>query len=152
MKILIVYGTYSGSTLVVAEKIKELLTEDNHEVDIKDVMNTIPQDLSSYEVVFLGSCTWQFEKKDGQPHMGYAMFRGNLKNIFFEDKYFAVFALGDENYLNYCAAADYLLDCIKDLKATNLISPLRINQYYMHEEENNRIISHWVDNIRSKLR
>lgn len=151
MKVLIAYATYSGSTLMVAQKVKEILENHHYLTDIKDVMELKPQDLAPYDVILLGSCTWKFETKDGQPHLGFIKFRENIQNTNLQDKYFAAFATGDENYLHFCSAADYLSECIRDLKGKELISPLRINQYYFHEEENNQIVKHWVDNVCGRL-
>ena len=59
MKVLILYGTYSGSTLVVAEEIKKKISERFPNVTLKDVTQASPSDLNNFDLIVLGSCTWE---------------------------------------------------------------------------------------------
>ncbi|MHA1144543.1 MAG: flavodoxin family protein [Candidatus Helarchaeota archaeon] len=53
MKILVTYYTQTGNTEIMAKKIEEALN--SHDVTVKEVKNTDPNEISQYDLVFLGT-------------------------------------------------------------------------------------------------
>ena len=56
MKTGIFYGSATGTTAQIAEKIGKLLNVDS--ADIHDVANTAPSEVGKYDVLIMGSSTW----------------------------------------------------------------------------------------------
>lgn len=56
MKTGIFYGSATGTTAHIAEKIGKLLNVDS--ADIHDVANTVPSEVGKYDVLIMGSSTW----------------------------------------------------------------------------------------------
>jgi flavodoxin len=52
-----------------------------------------------------------------------------LKGRKFNNKKFAVFGLGDANYMRFCAAADHLEHFVKEAEGRQLIPSLRIDSF-----------------------
>lgn len=150
MRILIVYATYSGSTLLAAEEMARVLGK-IHEVKLINVMNVDPNELSPYDVIILGSCTWMHEKKDGQLHIGFIRFSEQLKGRSYPGKRFAVYGLGDSNFLHFCEATRYLDALVRSVQGTEVVNPLRINRFYFNEDENRKRIREWTEELNTKL-
>lgn len=150
MKVMIVYGTYSGGTLHIAEEIKSVL-QSRHEVKLYNVMDVKPYEFKSYDLIILGSCSWLQDNKDGQPHQGFITLFDALRSQTFADKRFAIFGLGDSHYLHFCGAVGYLSTLVENLKGRNLINPLRIDRYYFNEMENIQSARKWAEELDRKL-
>lgn len=107
MKILVAYATMSGTTLMVAEAIKTKLDEvGGHEVEVKDMMDMQPAEILNYELVFLGSSTWD----DGRYNDVSRLFFGLLhdSNIDLSSIKLAIFGLGDQFYPHFCQVVDLM--------------------------------------------
>ena len=146
MKVLILYGTYSGSTLVVAEEIKKKISERFPNVTLKDVTQASPSDLNNFDLIVLGSCTWEraADKKDGQLHVGFEEFVDKSKNMDLSGKKFLVFGLGDAEYLHFCRAADYLASFVTTVKGDLLAEPLKLDRVYFNEHDAVMKTDEWV--------
>lgn len=151
MKILLVYASYSGTTFTVANMIKDTLIQAKFEVTIKTAQETIPEDFQLYDAVILGSCTWELEGKDGQLHADFVTLINKFEGKTFAGKKFAVFGLGDSSYVNFCRAADYLEEFITKLQGTKIIDSLRIDNFYMNQDENTQKIKSWNEELLIKL-
>ncbi len=107
MKILVAYATMSGTAMLVAQAIENKLNEvGGHQVEVKDMMELQPADLLNYELVFLGSSTWD----DGRYNDVSREFFGKLHeaNIDLSAIKLAVFGLGDQFYPHFCEVVDLM--------------------------------------------
>lgn len=87
----IFYGSSSGNTKAVAEKIAKALGIDGH--DVRDVAGAKPEDLAGYEVLLLGSSTWGL----GDLQDDFADFIRPLSTVDLSGKQVAVFGCGDSS-------------------------------------------------------
>jgi menaquinone-dependent protoporphyrinogen oxidase len=55
MKALVVYGTRYGTAAEIAEEIARVIKEEGNETDLLDVRSIKDQDVSSYDLVVVGS-------------------------------------------------------------------------------------------------
>lgn len=102
MRVAIAYLSYSGNTEETAELIQERLVSRGYSVDMHRIGIDAPIDPSSYDIVFLGTFTWENgrtpdEVKDFILEIGY-----KPNNI-------AVFGTGDTQFAYYCGAVDKLV-------------------------------------------
>ena len=149
MKILVLYATYSGGTQKVAETITDFLQKAGNTVTLKNVADSKPSEMTQFDLILLGSCTWErtSDKKDGQLHLSFETFLTESYGMTFPNKHFAVFALGDKNYLHFCRAADYLSEFIHTIQGKEVITPLRVDSFFFNEEHNTSQIKTWVDKL-----
>jgi len=90
MKIGLFYGSDTGNTEEVAEKMEKLIGEEN--VDVLSIGEATNSDIEKYELLILGTSTWY----DGELQSEWDDFLLNLDDIDFTGKTVALFGLGDQ--------------------------------------------------------
>ncbi len=151
MNVLLVYATNSSGTQAVSEIIGQAMRQAGHRVVTKRAYEPGANDFIHYDLVILGSCTW--ERFDGkvrlegqlQQHM-YALVQ-QLQGHTFRQQKFAVFGLGDSSYTSFCAAADHLEKFVQHLGGTTLVPTLRIDSYFFDLIENRRRAEDWAQKL-----
>lgn len=138
-KILIIYGTTTGNTEVVAQKVADQLRMAKQTVDLENVTEIIPEKLNEYEIIFFGSSTWD----DGQLQSDVAEFveKCQIKNITLANKKLAIFALGDSGYPHFCASAELLANAFSQAQ---LLNPTLKLDGFPDFPENQSNIDSWV--------
>ena len=91
MKTGIFYGSATGTTAQIAEKIGKLLNVDS--ADIHDVANTAPSEVGKYDVLIMGSSTWG----DGELEDDWYDFIAGVEALDLKGKKVALFGCGDES-------------------------------------------------------
>ncbi|MGM0471467.1 MAG: flavodoxin [Bacillota bacterium] len=107
---IVVYGTTTGNTEELATDITEEL-ENSYEVTTKDVANTEVEELNKYDLIILGSSTWDA----GELQEDFVPFYEELADANLNGKQGAVFGPGDTAYPDFCAAVDMLEERLSDL-------------------------------------
>lgn len=141
--ILIVYGSTTGNTEMVAEQISNKLEE--HSPKMQDVTDTTPEELAQYDTIIVGSSTWD----DGLLQTDFRDFVDGL-NVDLNGKKLAAFGLGDTNYPEFCKAAEILQETFTKLGAQSMIEPLKIDGF-PDETENEQKIDQWCEQIKTQL-
>jgi flavodoxin len=156
MKILVVYGTNSGGTLLAAEQFAGLATEKGHQANLARADTVEPKKLTSYDLVVLGSCTWEDaegpKRLEGQLQYHMAQFAKRLEGLSFPRTAFAVFGLGDHLYENRAAAADLLEALVHRVGGHLIGQPLKILGYYVDRSKNEKQVRTWAASILLKLK
>lgn len=147
MRILLVYGTNSGGTQDVSNRIAAVLRQAGHQVRVARASIPAIPSFSRYDLVLLGSCSWLRQEGsqalEGQLQEHMYAFTKRLETQQFVDRPFAIFALGDSSYTHFCGAADHLEDFVKRVGGRLLLPPLRIDGYYFALDENRRRADRW---------
>ena len=159
MDVLIVYGTYSGGTFEVAKEVESLLKEKGHKTTLQNIIGTsstgayefrgddLLEQMKSQDLVILGSCTWFEDGAEGQMHSGFRSFEKKIANKSFNDMKFAIYGLGDSNYIHFCGAVDHLEKLVTGRQG-NLVNPsLRIDRYYTNTKEVSENLKIWVEKL-----
>jgi flavodoxin I len=89
-KIGLFYGSDTGCTEEIANKIQELIGEDT--IELIDVFDASTDDFEKYDQLILGLSTWY----DGQLQSDWESFFDDFKTIDFTGKTVALFGLGDQ--------------------------------------------------------
>lgn len=153
MKTLIVYGTNSGGTFRASELIRDVLVDQGHTVTLQPAKTTDPNDLGTFDLVILGSCTWDYfkgqERREGWPQEHMVELQDKLlqANKIFPGHRFAVFGLGDSSYTVFCGAVDHLIQLVNDLGGELIGEPLRIDGFFFHPEENEQRLRDWATTV-----
>jgi flavodoxin I len=150
MNILITYATNSGSTYLVAKYIADRLEEHHHQVNLVNVIETAIEDLTNYDLVFLGSNSWDFDRKEGQPHHAFIQFLDQAKDINLAGRKYILFGCGDRSYQYFCGSLTIIGDFITQHGGEILATPLKINQYYFSDPNQiHQQIDDWLSQVES---
>lgn len=148
MNILLVYATNSGSTFLVSEYIQQFLQNKQHSVTVKQFKEIQPNHFEGFDLIVMGSPSWDYKKKEGMPHHDVMAFIEGNPEINFEGKKFAFFGLGDKNYAYFTGAVDHILQFVKSHGGQISTPPLRINRFYFNDQELiSRDIGQWVEGL-----
>ena len=148
MNTLIIYATYSGSTMMAAQTLGQALQQAGQLVELKMALDTQAADLQSAELVVLASPSWDYSGEEGMPHDDFMTMIEKFGETEFEDQAFAILGLGDSNYNKFCGAVDYLTQWIDRIGGKLIGQPLKIDQYFMNEQKANEAIQTWASTLK----
>lgn len=121
----IVYGSSTGNTASIAEKIGALLRKAGHEVVVEDAATVQATGLAAgYDALFLGCSAWgedTLELQDDFIPLFEHMDDMGLKGV-----KLAAFASGDSSYEHYCGAVDAIEARGKELGAVLIAEGLKV--------------------------
>lgn len=145
-KVLIVFGSTSGNTEMVSEKVKEQLTE--HEVEMKNVLEASVDELSNFDVLLMGSSTWN----DGELQDDFVPFQMELESDEpdLSGKKYAAYGCGESVYEHFCGAVDILEKTMDKAGAEKVAEGLKIDGY-PDEDENVEKINEWVEKVKAAI-
>ncbi len=156
MKTIIVYASNSGNTLAASRHISDVLTRAGHDVTIRNVAETDPDELAGYGLRILGCPSWLRQTPEGplegqlqQQWYDFAeTLRGSPAKANLSEKPFAVFAMGRHEYTHFCGAADKLEELVGQLGGMLVIDSLRVDGFVQHNTEQ---IEQWADRLATKM-
>lgn len=110
-KIGLFYGSDTGTTEEIVEKIKDTFTK---EINLHNIAQCSKEDMEKYDKLILASSTWG----DGDLQADWEDFENNLENIDFSNKTVALVGLGDQEGYDdsFCNALGHLYNHVKDAK------------------------------------
>jgi flavodoxin I len=147
MKTLLIYATYSGSTLEVSNFIAGQFIQKKIHITIKDARDIEPEIYKNYDLILLGSPTWG----EGEAHELFKRLFEKSENKKFPQKKFAVFGLGDTSYQIFCGAADSLEEYVQKIEGKIIIETLKINNFYFNQNEELPKITSWVKKMLASI-
>jgi len=109
-KIGLIYGSSTGNTENIVQKLTNILGSDN--LDVKEVSQTNFKEISSYEKLILASSTWGA----GDLQSDWEEFEEQLDNVNFSGKTVALLGLGDQKRFGdtFCEALSLLHEKTQD--------------------------------------
>ncbi|NVJ54107.1 MAG: flavodoxin [Campylobacteraceae bacterium] len=121
------YGSDTGTTEEVAEKIKDTFSK---EIELHNIADSSKEDVEKYDKLILASATWG----SGDLQADWEDFENNLQEIDFSSKTIALVGLGDqETYTDtFCNALGNLYSYVK---AGNVVGRTSTDGYYFDESE-----------------
>ena len=146
MKVLILYGSTTGNTEMVAEQIQDIMAD--HDVELMDVAEASADVFNDYDNIIAASSTWD----DGLLQQDFRDFAKNLREAKpdLSSKKVAIVGLGDSNYPDFCEAAPLLEKLFSELGATQVGNSLKIDGF-PDEEENEQKVEDWAETISQKM-
>lgn len=143
MNILLVYATYSNSTYEVATHLQQVLEGLGDTVTVQLASETKAEDFSDFDTVVFASPSWDYNGKEGQPHEDFAPLLESLSTADVSSLKYAICGTGDSSYTHFCGAVDVIEAALKTTPATKCHESLRIDNYYLQEEENKALVADW---------
>lgn len=147
MRILVAYATNSSGTQTVSDIITDNLLLQNHTVTHNDIRDVKKEELPSYDLIILGSPSWNYNKLEGQPHEFFTNFFEENKDLQLPGKKFAVFGLGDTAYMTFCGAVTHLEEFVTKVGGQLVTPSLKIDGFYFHQQENSKKAATWTQNL-----
>ena len=120
MQAIIIYGTSTGSTELLAGYISDGIKQAGIDVVIRNVIDTDVDDMQDYDIIFLGSSTWG----EGDLQDDFIEFYDAMAGLDLSGKKGAAFGPGDSSYDMFCEAVNLLEERLKDCGAA-IIAPGR---------------------------
>lgn len=155
MKILLTYGTNSSGTQAVSASISDALIAAGHKVVMKRAYEDGAGDFKHYDIIILGSCTWErFEGKqhlEGQLQQHMHVLTEQLTGQKYRKQKFAIFGLGDSSYTDFCAAANKLETFVHGIQGQIFFPTLRIDSYFFDLEKNRQRVEEWATQLVSAV-
>jgi flavodoxin I len=148
MKILVTYASCGGNTMMVAEKIFEVLqAEGQTEVTLKDMAELKPEELLEYPFIYFGSSTWG----DGEFNDFSQIFFDQLANtdIDLSEVRFALYGLGETFYPIFCGVIDKMIEGLEAKKGKIVGEHLKIDGY--PDETVMPSVEEWTRSILSEI-
>ncbi|MCH4886543.1 flavodoxin [Acidaminobacter sp. JC074] len=122
MKVLIAYGSTTGTTENVAGIIKNHL---NHETQVMNISNLKADDVKAADTILLGSSTWGY----GELQDDFADYMDQIDEATYRDKNVAVFGCGDADGFAdvFCEAVNIITEKLESVGANLVTEPLKIS-------------------------
>lgn len=141
---LVVFGSTTGTTRLLAGSIKKALVTAGFQVRAKNVARTRVDELPRYPLLFLGCSTWE----NGEIQRDFQFFLANMGALRLEGAKAAVFGPGSRHYPHFCRAVDLLEEELQRRGAKLLGPSLRIDGsgYSMRD-----IARQWTEGIVDRL-
>lgn len=148
MQNLILYGTLTGNTEMVAQKIQSLLQAAGKDIAIKNVNEASSDDVAAVKnLLVVASSTWD----DGLPCSDMVAFLEENPNLpALTGKKIAFFGCGDSNYQQFCGAVDKLEAQFTQLGGQKITDSLKIDGF-IETEDNQQKISDFANRLASLI-
>lgn len=125
-KTLIIYGSTTGNTQMVAEKIGEILKENKLNVTIEDASDiSVEGFCENYDLIVMGASTWGQEEIELQED--FDDIYDNFENFGINKKKIAVFGCGDSDYKYFCGAVDKITEKAEECGGIAITNSLKID-------------------------
>ena len=136
MKNLILYGTLTGNTEIVAQQIQDLVQQAGKEIVVKNVNDASEADLKQVKnLLVVAASTWD----DGLPCADMVSFLEDYELPDLSGKKLAIFCCGDSNYQKFCGAVGILEDKFTKAGAKKVIDSLKIDGFIEGEDNQQKI-------------
>ena len=151
MNILILFATYSGGTQTAAQIVETELKNAGHTVTLSNPAEINFEAINGYDIILMGSPSWEHEGQDGQPHIDFMQFMSHMQDKTFDNKKFAIFGLGDSSYAHFCGAVDHLEEFVKKAKGLLVVESLRIDGFFVNQEKYTQELTAWSQKIATSV-
>lgn len=123
MNVLIVFGSLLGKTRRLAVLCGMQLKDFGVDVKVKDVRETNINELEYFDLIILACSTWD----DGQLQFDFREFNSQIREQNYQNKLFAILAVGGKKYPHFCTAAEILEESVKVTKGKLIVPTLKLD-------------------------
>ena len=124
-KVLIVFGSSTGNTESIAQKLAELVNAGGHEVKLLNAADASAQNLADgFDAVLFGCSAWGMEDLEMQDD--FASLFEDFDSMGLAGRKVAAFASGDTEYEHFCGAVPAIEERAKELGAVIIADGLKM--------------------------
>ncbi|WP_300718409.1 flavodoxin [uncultured Desulfovibrio sp.] len=125
-KVLIVFGSSTGNTEGIAQKLQEIIAAAGHDVTLRNAADTAAAGLAKgYDAVLLGCSAWGEEELELQDD--FLPLYDEMEAMELSGVKLAAFASGDSSYTHFCGAVDAIEARGRDLGAQIVAEGLKVD-------------------------
>ena len=125
-KVLIVFGSSTGNTEGIAQKLEEIIAAAGHDVTLKNAADVDADGLAEgYDAVLLGCSAWGDDELELQDD--FIPLYENMEAMGLSGAKLSAFASGDSSYTHFCGAVDAIEAKGKDLGAQIVAEGLKVD-------------------------
>lgn len=146
-KALIIYGTTTGNTEMMAEAIKQEMHAVGLETGLKEVTAASVKDLSAEQDVLLLGCP-AYGDEEVALQEDFAEFYEKLDGCELNGANFAVFAPGDSSYTHFCGSVDLIEEKMESMGGNKVAAGLKIDG---DPSDESKVIIQWAREIASRI-
>jgi len=150
MKIVIIYATNTGNTYLTAQIIRDMLSA-NHEVEMVNALEAKPENITSADLVVLGSSSWDWQGKEGHPIQSMIDYLESLDLNQIRDKKFVIFGCGDRDFKLFCGAIDRITDFVQAGGGRIIHDPLKLDKFYMDILHKIESVKSWAQDLNTQI-
>lgn len=121
-KVIIVYTSMTGNTEAMATAVQDGIKSVHVDVEMKDGLNIMPDELDEFDGIILGSYSWG----DGDIPDDFLDFYEEMDNVDFTGKKAAVFGSCDSSYESFGGAVDKLIEKLQERGAEVVLEGLKV--------------------------
>ena len=147
MTILIVYATNSGSTYLAGERIMKILHSGGHEVEMVEAKNARADQIKKFDLVVFGSPSWMIGGAESVPQEHMLTLLEQMRRARKAPARFAAYGCGEKSFTIFCGAVDYIDTVLKSLGSKKVLASLKIDGYYFHLLDNQKIVDKWANEL-----
>jgi flavodoxin I len=137
---LIIYGTTTGNTEMLAGKIASVLKSVGVETTLENVIDVAVRELLEYDVILFGSPTWE----DGELQDDFADFYSDLERMDLKGKKAAVLGPGDSSYEHFCESVNIIEEGLRKCGAELILDGLKIDG---DVDESDKMVEDWTQQL-----
>jgi flavodoxin I len=123
MKTLVVFGSTTGTTRILAQAVRKGLMQIGHDVVVRNARNQDPEEVDQFDLLAIGCSTWE----NGELQKDFRPFYEALLRQDLTGKQACVFGPGHSSYRQFCHAVDLIETALKEKGAQILIPSLRVD-------------------------
>lgn len=150
MKVLVIYASNSGSNFHAAQMIAELL-KSVHTVKLVSAGQVSMSDINIHKHIVMGSCSWRVGDDEGSPHETILDLIHAMEGKEYPNKRFALFGCGDRRYTYFCGAVDHMQAFVSEIKAQEILEPLKVDGLYFDLYNGTAQIEKWAKKLLKAL-
>ena len=147
MNILIVYATNSGGTYLAGERILKILQGGGHDVEMAEAISVRPSIMKKYNLVIFGSPTWKVGGTEALPQEFMLTLLEQMRRESTSVQRYAAYGCGEKSFTIFCGAVDYIDTVLKGLGARKIVPSLKLDGYYFHLLDNQKIVDKWAGEL-----
>jgi len=123
MKALIVFGSTTGTTRILAQSVRKGLQLAGHEVTIRNAKLQDPREIDRYELLVMGCSTWE----NGELQKDFLGFFQSLEHQDLSHHAACVFGPGHSSYRQFCHAVDVVETKLAEMGVKLLVPSLKVD-------------------------
>lgn len=123
MKTLVVFGSTTGTTRILAQAVRKGLMQLGHDVIVRNARNQDPEELDQFDLLAMGCSTWE----NGELQKDFRLFFEAVQRLDLKGKMACVFGPGHSSYRNFCNAVDVIETTLREKGARILLPSLRVD-------------------------
>lgn len=123
MKTLVVFGSTTGTTRILAQAVRKGLMQLGHDVVVRNARNQDPDELDQFDMLVMGCSTWE----NGALQKDFKPFFERLQDLDLKGRMACVFGAGHSSYSHFCHAVDTIEARLREQGARILGPSLRVD-------------------------